>query len=94
MKQYGLDLQGAFDRAGEMYEDLVDSFIADIGRVPSFGDPDIDRNVKRYVEALGQWPIAAVMWHFDSLRYFGMDAAEAKEKRVIPLKPRYVDDEY
>ncbi|KAI0320270.1 terpenoid synthase [Amylostereum chailletii] len=85
MRTQDMDIQSACDYAGVVYKALMDSFVADKARLPSFGAVDAD--VLRYVEASQQWAIGNIVWSFETPRYFGANRHEIKKTRMVPLKP-------
>nr|BDI63091.1 sesquiterpene synthase [Auriscalpium vulgare] len=90
MKAKGFDLQAASDYIGIYYAELMNRYIADKARLPSFG-PSIDTDVQRYVTAMENWPIGNLVWSFETNRYFGPRHAEIKRTRLVILKPREED---
>ncbi|TFY60033.1 hypothetical protein EVG20_g7573 [Dentipellis fragilis] len=92
MKATGLDLQGASDYIGEYYKVLMERYLADKARLPSFGSPALDRDVARYVQAMEYWPIGNLEWSFETNRYFGPRHDEVRRTRLIVLKPREEED--
>lgn len=81
-----IDIQTACDYVGVHFKELMDRFMADKERLPSFG-PDLDASVARYVSAMGDWVIGSLEWSFEITRYFGIEHAEVKKNRVITLLP-------
>jgi Delta6-protoilludene synthase len=65
MNEKGLDLQPALDWIGELHDGLVNQFLADYPKVPSFGNPTLDEDVATYVDGLGNWVRANDMWSFE-----------------------------
>jgi hypothetical protein len=91
MEHHGLDLQGAFDRAGDMCREVIDSFKENKNKLPSWG-AEIDGDVARYVRGLEDWMSGSVQWSFVTERYFGRRAAEVKKTRVVQLARRRVPE--
>ena len=87
MKHRGLDLQSAVDYVGNMCKSAIDRFIAERGCLPSWG-PEIDEQVKIYVDGLADWIVGSLHWSFDSERYFGKLGLEVKATRKVTLYPR------
>jgi hypothetical protein len=79
-----IDIQAACDQVGVYRKKLMDRFMADNERLPSFG-PDLDASVARYVSAMGDWVVGNLEWSFETTRYFGVDHAEVKRTRVVTL---------
>lgn len=63
-----LDLQTALDQAVEMHNQEVRTFLRLEQELPSFG-LNIDRQLKRYVEAMRIWMRSNVDWSLESGRY-------------------------
>jgi hypothetical protein len=57
MKAKNLSLQGASDYVGHHYKHLMDDYLENKNRLPSFGDDKLDEDVWRYIEAMENWPI-------------------------------------
>jgi hypothetical protein len=84
MKHRGLDLQPAVDFVGNKCKSSVDRFTAERERLPSWG-PEIDEQVKIYVNGLADWIVGSLHWSFDSERYFGKLGLEVKATRRVTL---------
>jgi hypothetical protein len=80
----GLNLQQAADRIGEVWKQTMDTFIENLGRVPSWGD-DIDKDVKLYVNGMQEWVVGSLHWSFITTRYFGDNGGAIKATRIIEL---------
>ena len=87
MESKGLNLQEAADHAGVLFGDLVSRFIAERKKLPSWG-PDLDRDVGRYVDAIGHWVVGNLYWSFETPRYFGSALEDVKRTRIVKLRPR------
>ena len=86
MRERGLDLQGAVDFVGELCKQSIDRFEHDRHTVPSWG-PEIDHDVRVYIQGLQDWIVGSLHWSFDTTRYFGQDGAAIKSHRQIKLLP-------
>lgn len=64
MKQYNLDPQGAMDWISDLHDDIVDEFLETWRLLPTFGGP-IDREIRTYVDGLGNWVRANDSWSFE-----------------------------
>ena len=89
MEAKGFNLQGAADQAGVLFGDLMSRFIAERKKLPSWG-PDLDRDVNRYVDAIGHWVVGNLCWSFETPRYFGPALEDVKRTRIVKLRPRRV----
>ena len=87
MKARGCDLQTASDIIGAHYAELMDSYLADRERLPSFGS-QIDGDVRLYIRAMENWPIGNLEWSFETNRYFGPLHDEIRRTRLVVLTPR------
>ncbi|KAL6302458.1 terpenoid synthase [Sparassis latifolia] len=87
MKQENIDLQAAADYVGEHFGILVEEFVADKARLPSFG-PHIDAMVAKHIMGMETWAIGNLEWSFEVPRYFGPDYEEVKRTRVVTLYPK------
>jgi len=81
-----INIQAAWDHIGVYFKGLMDRFMSDKERLPSFG-PDLDAAVARYVSAMGDWVVGNLQWSFETTRYFGVQYAEVKRTRVVTLLP-------
>jgi hypothetical protein len=70
MKAQNMDIQAACDFVGRHYKELMDDFLAGKASLRSFG-PDVDVDVKRYIEASQHWPAGNLAWAFETSRYSG-----------------------
>lgn len=86
MSQRGLDLQSAVDFVGEMCKGSIDRFKRERDSLPSWG-PEIDRQVKMYVQGLADWIVGSLHWSFESTRYFGTNGRKIKTTRFVELLP-------
>ena len=89
MEANGFNLQQAVDRAGRIWGDLMNRFVEERKRLPSWG-PELDRDVNRYVDAIGHWVVGNLCWSFESQRYFGSALEEVKRTGIVRLRPRRV----
>ena len=83
-----MDLQAAMDYVGEMCRLTMQQFVANKARLPSFGGPQINRDVAGYVQGLQNWIVGALHWSFMSTRYFGSEGAHVKKHRYVKLLPK------
>lgn len=90
MEANGFNLQEAVDRAGQLWGDLMNRFVEERKKLPSWGS-DLDRDVNRYVDAIGHWVVGNICWSFESQRYFGSALEDVKRTRIVKLRPRKVE---
>jgi hypothetical protein len=84
MNDRGLDLQSAVDFVGDMCKKAYDRFQENREMLPSWG-PDVDPQVKIYVNGLADWIVGSMNWSFHSERYFGKLGPEVKVTRKVRL---------
>lgn len=87
MNQYGVDVHGAMDKIAEWHQDLADKFLAQYDNVPSWG-AEIDAQLARYLDGIGNWVRANDTWSFESERYFGRNGPAIEASRCVELLPR------
>lgn len=66
-----LDLQAASDYVGKSYAELMKEYLtakAEL-RLKSFGSKDLDADIRKYVDAMQDWPIGNLEWSFKSNRW-------------------------
>lgn len=80
MTQESCDLQGAADRVGRRFADLIAGFEADKARLPSWG---VD--FAAFVKGLETWVVGNCQWSLETQRYFGVHVEEVKRTRVVKL---------
>jgi hypothetical protein len=84
MKQNGLTIQAAADYAGEHYQALMATFLANKAQLKKDG---CDPVVLRYLEATQHWVIGSIVWSFETPRYFGAMRTQIRDTLRVPLKP-------
>ncbi|CCM04973.1 uncharacterized protein FIBRA_07171 [Fibroporia radiculosa] len=87
MNEKRCDLQTAADYVGVHFKTLMDSFLADKARLPSWG-PKLDPVVAKFVMAMEKWVAGNCDWSFETQRYFGPACHEVKRTRVVRLYPK------
>lgn len=67
MQQYGLGLQDSFDWIGELHQDLEACFLSEFRKLPYFPEESdsVNREVREYANALGNWVRANDQWSFE-----------------------------
>lgn len=88
-----MNLQEAVDKVGELCKNTIDAFISNLERIPDFGDEQVNREVKIYVQGLQDWIVGSLHWSFETERYFGKDGQKVKETRIVNLLPKRVDED-
>lgn len=81
-----MDIHAACDFVGGHYKQLMDDFLFARSSLRSFG-PEVDVDVKRYVDACQYWPSGNLVWSFETPRYFGALRDQILRTRIVPLKP-------
>ncbi|KAI0784175.1 terpenoid synthase [Abortiporus biennis] len=87
MQEYNVDLQAASYLVGDHYKLLMDRFLDNKKKLPSFG-PKMDKVVDRFVMAMEAWVAGNLNWSFETPRYFGRDRQRVKDTLVVNLYPR------
>ena len=85
--QEKLELQEAIDYVGDLCFQCIDRYEMLRAELPSWG-PEIDEQVRVYVEGLGDWMIGNLVWSFETERYFGTDGAQVRSDLAVALLPR------
>ncbi|KAF8507605.1 terpenoid synthase [Gautieria morchelliformis] len=86
MRNRDLDVQGAFDHAGNMCIEAIKGYCEYKSRLPSYG-PEIDRQVAAYTRGLESWISGNLEWSFLTQRYFGDRGQEIKKHLRMSLLP-------
>ncbi|KAK3695701.1 isoprenoid synthase domain-containing protein [Podospora appendiculata] len=92
MHEKGLPLQSAIDWIGAWHDEhVVAEFLACQAELEklTFGSADVDRLVRLYVHGLACWIRGADDWSFECERYFGREAAQVREERVVRMFPAF-----
>ncbi|KAI0320055.1 isoprenoid synthase domain-containing protein [Amylostereum chailletii] len=85
-----LSLQAAMNRVGMLCKQTIDAFVANLSRLPSW-NPQLDVNVRDYVQGLQDWIVGSLHWSFQTYRYFGPLGPQIKATRVVQLFPPRID---
>ena len=93
MEHYKMNLQEAVDKVGELCKNTIDAFISNLERIPDFGDEQVNREVKLYVQGLQDWIVGSLHWSFETERYFGQDGLKVKETRIVNLLPKRAEED-
>lgn len=87
MAQFGVDVQEAIDRAGELSREKTDRFNALYGLLPRWVGP-VDLDVQRLADGMAQCVSGVLHWSYESHRYFGTRGLVVKRTRTLRLLPR------
>lgn len=82
-----MNIQGAMDFIGNLIKARIDQYVKEQHLVRSFGSPEVDAQVARYIEGLNDSVIGILHWSFDCERYFGVEHARVKRDRIVALMP-------
>lgn len=85
MKSKGQSLQEAVDHVGGWIKSLLDQYLADKAKLPSFGAL-VDEAVQKYIFGMENWIIGNIIWCLETPRYFGRDFQEVKKTLVVKLQ--------
>ncbi|KAK4244583.1 isoprenoid synthase domain-containing protein [Corynascus novoguineensis] len=87
MAQFGVGVQEAIDRAGELSREKTDRFNALYGLLPRWVGP-VDLDVQRLADGMAQCVSGVLHWSYESHRYFGTRGLVVKRTRTLRLLPR------
>ncbi|KAJ6555571.1 terpenoid synthase [Mycena vulgaris] len=87
MHQYHMNAQQAMNWISDLHDDIVKEFLDAWDSLPTFGGP-VDREIRTYVDGLGNWVRANDAWSFESERYFGKQGLEVMRSRTVNLLPK------
>jgi len=92
MNELGLNLQGAIDYAAEQVRVLSAEWVAEMANVPSWDDPEMDKQVAKYLRGLQYAIKGNAFWHLESGRYFNDgEREEIKCTMMVMLRPRVAE---
>ena len=92
MTHKGLTLQGAVDAMDVEFRGLMERFFEAEERLRTFGSPEVDERVQKYIAGLKYWTVGSLHWSFKSKRYFGSRNEEIKRTLLVQLKRRIAAD--
>ncbi|KAK5658142.1 hypothetical protein OQA88_2115 [Cercophora sp. LCS_1] len=87
MNQFGVGMQEAIDRAGELSAEKMKRFEEVYTHVPRWVGP-VDLEVQRLVDGMAQCVSGVLHWSYESQRYFGTRGLAVKRTRRLRLLPR------
>jgi hypothetical protein len=87
MTKFGLDIQQAVDKTGELIRDKTERFEALYRQLPRWFGP-VGLDVQRLVDGIAQCVSGCMHWSYESRRYFGTDGLVVKESRTVNLLPK------
>ena len=65
MREHKCGLADAMEWISGLHDELVDKFLSTLKKLPSFGDPVLDKKVATYVDGLGNWMRSNEAWSFE-----------------------------
>ncbi|KAG6876666.1 hypothetical protein C0993_001380 [Termitomyces sp. T159_Od127] len=86
MHHENLDLEEAMKWIRDYASKLVQNFMDALNYVPYFGE-EIQGDVKRYLDGLGNWVRANDSWSLECRRYFATGGMEIQQSRKAVLLP-------
>jgi len=86
-----MTVQEAINYAGDIVKNIIETFRENRKKIPSFGSPDLDSDVEKYVEGLQDCIFGSIHGSFTSERYFGKESAEVKRHLTVKLLPKKQD---
>lgn len=84
----GIDLDSAVDWLEAEHTRLLNGFLDELRDLPSFGTPELDVRVRRWVNDVAAMVRGNTEWHFASPRYFGKDGALVCQRGYVDLLPK------
>jgi len=87
MAEQGLTLPGAVTQCGTLIRQAVEAFLATEQDLPSFEDPQVDREVRSYVRGLRECIAGSINWMYESQRYFGDRPEDVRNLRWVFVGP-------
>ncbi|EMD33350.1 hypothetical protein CERSUDRAFT_108146 [Gelatoporia subvermispora B] len=84
MKENNVNLQEASDMIGTRFGELMDSFLENKAKMPSWGE-DVDRDIAATIKCMEDWVIGNLQWSFETKRYFGDMRGEVRRTGIVPL---------
>lgn len=91
MEQFGMGLQEAIDKAGEMCTARIDRFHELYQAMPRWLGP-VDLDVQKLVDGMAMCVSGVMHWSYESQRYFGKKGLEVKRSRCLHLLPKVATD--
>ncbi|KZT04734.1 terpenoid synthase [Laetiporus sulphureus 93-53] len=86
MYTHEMGKQAAIEHVGDMCNKAVERFLTIRAKLPSWG-PEIDAQVKTYIQGLQDWMRGRAEWSFMTERYFGKDAPVIRKGLQVQLMP-------
>lgn len=86
MEEHKLDVPAAMEWLENFGGRRVDTFLSRIKELPSWG-PEMDLNVRKYIENIGYLVRGTDAWSYESGRYWGTKGMEIQETRLVTLFP-------
>ena len=87
MRQFNYNVQDAMQWVCNRHYKIQAEFMALLETLPSF-NPQVDKDLKEYLNNLGRVVRGNVEWSFQCRRYFGNHGLEVQRTRLVPLKPK------
>ncbi|KAJ7071627.1 hypothetical protein C8F01DRAFT_974399, partial [Mycena amicta] len=84
-----ISTQQAMNWIGDLHDQMVNNYLQAFQELPTFGGPPVlDRDLRTYVDGLGNWVRANDTWHYEVSRYFGKKGIETQRTRKTVLLPK------
>jgi hypothetical protein len=87
IQEHGLSVPAAMHWLEEFGQDRIRVFLEGVKSLPSWG-PEIDENVRKYIDSIGYVVRGADAWSYESERYWGKKGREVELTRVVTLIPK------
>jgi hypothetical protein len=84
MHQYGVDVQSAMDRAGELVIQRMHQYNIAKKNLPVWGNY-MDAQIAKYCSVMEDWMVGNIHWSLESERYFGKDVAKVRDTLAVTV---------
>ena len=88
MHNLDIDLDAAVDWLEAEHTRMLNEYLAELRVLPSFGSPEIDARIRRWVDDLALFVRGMTEWHFVAPRYFGRKGRQSGKKAMSLCFPR------
>jgi hypothetical protein len=87
IQEHGLSIPAAMCWLDDFGKNRVKAFLDGVENLPSWG-PEVDKNVRKYIERVGYLVRGADAWSYESERYWGNKGEEIRWTRIVAIFPK------
>jgi hypothetical protein len=87
IQEHGLSIPAAMCWLDDFGKNRVKAFLDGVENLPSWG-PEVDKNVRKYIERVGYLVRGADAWSYESERYWGNKGEEIRRTRIVTIFPK------